>query len=58
MTGWVCGDSTMAMLAIVGTPVEVGPVPRGGGRAGGCAVGTSISTRDPDGKLLEFIVYA
>ncbi len=35
-----------------------GPVPRQGGRAAGTTVGTSVYTRDPDGNLLEFIVYA
>ena len=47
-----------ATLADAGAAVEVGPVPREGGRDGGRRVGTSLSTRDPDGNLLEFIVYA
>ena len=34
--------------------VEHGPVPRHGGRG----VGSSTYFRDPDGSLLEFIVYA
>ena len=46
-----------ATLAAAGAPVEVGPVPREGGRDGGRRVGTSLYTRDPDGNLLEFIVY-
>ena len=47
-----------ATLEAAGAPVEVGPVPREGGRGGGRTVGTSMYTRDPDGNLLEFIVYA
>lgn len=46
-----------AALHAAGARVEVGPVPREGGRDGGRAVGTSLYTRDPDGNLLEFIVY-
>jgi len=46
-----------AALEVAGAPVEVGPVPREGGRGGGRTVGTSMYTRDPDGNLLEFIVY-
>jgi catechol 2,3-dioxygenase-like lactoylglutathione lyase family enzyme len=63
-----CGDfcfvwdgdlaSLQATLTDAGAPVEVGPVPREGGRDGGRRVGTSLYTRDPDGNLLEFIVYA
>jgi catechol 2,3-dioxygenase-like lactoylglutathione lyase family enzyme len=63
-----CGDlcfvwdgdaaSLQGQLAAAGAPVEVGPVPREGGRDGGRRVGTSLYTRDPDGNLLEFIVYA
>ena len=62
-----CGDfcfvwdgnlpSLQATLESAGAPVEVGPVPREGGRDGGRRVGTSMYTRDPDGNLLEFIVY-
>jgi catechol 2,3-dioxygenase-like lactoylglutathione lyase family enzyme len=47
-----------ATLAAAGTPIEAGPVPREGGRGGGHTVGTSMYTRDPDGNLLEFIIYA
>lgn len=63
-----CGDlcvvwegdlaSLQACLTDAGALVEVGPVPREGGRGGGRRVGTSLYTRDPDGNLLEFIVYA
>ena len=46
-----------AHLAAAGATVEVGPVPREGGKAVGTATGTSLYTRDPDGNLLEFIIY-
>ena len=62
-----CGDfcfvwdgsvaDVMAMLDRAGAVIELGPVRREGGRNGGTAVGTSVYTRDPDGNLLEFIVY-
>jgi len=44
-------------LAKGGAAVIEGPVGRVGGRAAGTARGTSLYTRDPDGNLLEFIVY-
>ena len=50
-------DALAAMLAAAEAPVEVGPVSRTGGRGGGHALGTSLYTRDPDGNLLEFIIY-
>jgi catechol 2,3-dioxygenase-like lactoylglutathione lyase family enzyme len=37
--------------------VITGPVPRQGGRGLGRTTGTSLYARDPDGNLLEFIVY-
>ena len=46
-----------AKLQTVGAPIELGPVRRIGARDGGSAAGTSVYTRDPDGNLLEFIVY-
>jgi catechol 2,3-dioxygenase-like lactoylglutathione lyase family enzyme len=62
-----CGDfcfvwdgdlaALQAMLTAAGAPIEAGPVPREGGRGGGTRVGTSMYTRDPDGNLLEFIIY-
>lgn len=53
------GDSEAlaALLREAGAPVEVGPVRREGGRGDGRTTGTSLYTRDPDGNLLEFIVY-
>jgi catechol 2,3-dioxygenase-like lactoylglutathione lyase family enzyme len=46
-------DEAIAHLAEHGVAVELGPVERKG--AGG--TGTSVYFRDPDGSLLEFIVY-
>jgi len=43
-----------AMLDRAGAKVELGPVARGGGRR---REGTSTYVRDPDGNLLEFIIY-
>jgi catechol 2,3-dioxygenase-like lactoylglutathione lyase family enzyme len=43
-----------AWLDAAGTLVEEGPVPRQGGRK---AEGSSTYIRDPDGNLLEFIIY-
>ncbi|MGE4239837.1 VOC family protein [Ramlibacter sp.] len=42
-----------ATLAKANAEIVEGPCPREGGRG----PGTSIYTRDPDGNLLEFIVY-
>jgi catechol 2,3-dioxygenase-like lactoylglutathione lyase family enzyme len=44
-------------LAEAGAQIEEGPVERVGGRDGGHAKGSSFYTRDPDGNLLEFIIY-
>lgn len=46
-----------ATIELAGAHIEVGPVRREGGRGDGKAVGTSLYTRDPDGNLVEFIVY-
>jgi catechol 2,3-dioxygenase-like lactoylglutathione lyase family enzyme len=43
-----------AWLEAAGARVEEGPVPRQGGRK---ADGSSTYIRDPDGNLLEFIIY-
>lgn len=45
------------MLARAGAVVIEGPVERTGGRTGGTARGVSWYIRDPDGNLLEFIIY-
>jgi len=47
-------DELAAHLVEHGVAVEAGPVPR----HGGAGAGTSTYFRDPDGSLLEFIVYA
>jgi catechol 2,3-dioxygenase-like lactoylglutathione lyase family enzyme len=59
-----CGDlcfvwdgtsaSLRARLAAAGVEVEEGPVERVGGRR---SSGTSVYVRDPDGNLLEFMIY-
>ena len=51
-------DGTAAALKAwldgAGAKVEEGPVPRQGGRK---ADGSSVYVRDPDGNLLEFMIY-
>lgn len=47
-------EAIRGLLTRVGAAIEVGPVERPGGRQ---AAGTSVYTRDPDGNLLEFIIY-
>ncbi len=57
---FVWGGTAAALqeaLGRAGAAVEEGPVERVGGRDGGRARGSSVYTRDPDGNLLEFIVY-
>ena len=55
---WEGGAEALAsLIASLGTPVVLGPVARQGGRAGGAEAGMSTYIRDPDGNLLEFIVY-
>jgi catechol 2,3-dioxygenase-like lactoylglutathione lyase family enzyme len=44
-----------AMLERAGAKIEVGPVGRPGGRR---KPGSSVYVRDPDGNLLEFMIYA
>ncbi len=46
-------EQAIAHLAGHSVAVELGPVPRNGARG----PGTSVYFRDPDGSLLEFIVY-
>jgi len=46
-------DALHATLAAAGAEIVAGPVELEGGRGRG----TSVYTRDPDGNLLEFIVY-
>jgi catechol 2,3-dioxygenase-like lactoylglutathione lyase family enzyme len=47
-------DEAVAHLHSHGVDVELGPVERTGARG----TGTSVYFRDPDGSLLELIVYA
>jgi catechol 2,3-dioxygenase-like lactoylglutathione lyase family enzyme len=44
-----------AMLERANAKIETGPVDRAGGRQ---KTGSSVYTRDPDGNLLEFMIYA
>lgn len=46
-----------ALLDAASVAVIEGPVERVGGRDGGTATGVSRYVRDPDGNLVEFIVY-
>jgi catechol 2,3-dioxygenase-like lactoylglutathione lyase family enzyme len=47
-------ESLKAQLDAAGADIIEGPVERQGGRQAG---GTSVYLRDPDGNLLEFIIY-
>lgn len=50
-------DDLVALLTAASAEVIEGPVERVGGRDAGSAVGTSRYVRDPEGNLLEFIIY-
>ncbi len=50
-------EEAAAAIRAAGGDVIEGPVTREGGRGGGLDEGTSVYTRDPDGNLVEFIVY-
>ena len=57
---FVWGASAAALAATLdaaGAEIIEGPVPRDGGRHSGGATGTSSYVRDPDGNLLEFMIY-
>jgi len=47
-------ESLHAVLDAARAAIEEGPVTRNGGRR---ADGTSVYVRDPDGNLLEFMIY-
>jgi catechol 2,3-dioxygenase-like lactoylglutathione lyase family enzyme len=51
------GSATSLKMVLdrVGARIEVGPVDRAGGRQ---KTGSSVYVRDPDGNLLEFMIYA
>ena len=51
-------DEAKALLDAAGAEVITGPVEREGGRRLSSVNGTSLYTRDPDGNLLELMVYA
>ncbi len=51
-------EDAAALIKNAGGEMIEGPVSRVGGKSAGTATGTSVYTRDPDGNLLEFIVYA
>ena len=48
-------EGLKAMLAKAGAKIEEGPVGRQGGRR---KAGSSVYVRDPDGNLLEFMIYS
>jgi catechol 2,3-dioxygenase-like lactoylglutathione lyase family enzyme len=48
-------EALKTWLQNAGVKIEIGPVDRAGGRR---KTGSSTYIRDPDGNLLEFIVYA
>ena len=48
-------ETLKAALSRANAKIEEGPVSRQGGRR---AVGSSVYVRDPDGNLLEFIIYS
>ena len=48
-------DSLKAMLDRAGAKIEEGPVARQGGRK---KAASSVYVRDPDGNLLEFMIYS
>lgn len=50
-------ESLLQTLRRAGAEIIEGPVERRGGRDGGEARGVSRYTRDPDGNLLELIIY-
>ena len=50
-------EALHAAFRRAGAAVIAGPLERFGGRNHGQARGSSIYTRDPDGNLLEFIIY-
>lgn len=50
-------DELIELLAAAEAPIIEGPVARIGGASEGSATGMSRYTRDPEGNLLEFIIY-
>jgi catechol 2,3-dioxygenase-like lactoylglutathione lyase family enzyme len=50
-------EACRQMLEDAGVAIILGPVPREGGRARGKAPAVSFYGRDPDGNLLEWMIY-
>ena len=50
-------EACREMLAEAGVEVVQGPVPRKGARQRGAAPSLSLYARDPDGNLLEWMIY-
>ena len=50
-------ETLRAMLDRAKAKIMEGPGKRQGGREGGKHQGTSVYVRDPDGNLLEFMIY-
>ena len=50
-------DEILAMLKRANIKPVEGPVPRTGGRGAGSVPSTSVYIKDPDGNLVEFMVY-
>ena len=50
-------EQCQRMLAEAGVDVVQGPVPRKGARQRGAAPSLSLYARDPDGNLLEWMIY-
>ena len=50
-------EEARALIEAAGGPLTEGPVPRSGRQDGVAAMGQSLYTRDPDGNLVELIVY-
>jgi catechol 2,3-dioxygenase-like lactoylglutathione lyase family enzyme len=51
-------EDVLTMLEEAGVDFVAGPFPRVGGRERATVPSTSVYTKDPDGNLLEFMVYA
>jgi catechol 2,3-dioxygenase-like lactoylglutathione lyase family enzyme len=51
-------ESLRTTLDRAGAKIIEGPGPRDGGRNGGTVTGQSVYVRDPDGNLLEFMIYS
>ena len=50
-------DDVLSMLKRLDLKPALGPAPRTGGRGAGTVPSQSVYIRDPDGNLVEFMVY-